>query len=334
MIGSQISHYRLEEKLGGGSMGVVYRAEDTRDGNQVAFKFLPFDLRDDQEARDAFVDEAQAASSIEHPSICTIHDIGNAEDGRMFVVMTLYDGETLKQRLEGGNGLPLPEALRIVRAIAGGLAAAHERGIVHRDVKPANVMLTEDDGVRIVDFGLARVVSQGQPGLTQIGASMGTPTYMSPEQTLGDPVDERSDVWSLGVLFYECLTGELPFDGPNLPMVIQAIHSKQPKPPSEINPEIPSALENAVLACLEKSLDNRLASCGKLLETLDRVAASVDKEPSTGDTGVESEQTSDDASAAAPESETQSKTQPKSQSGGCLVIFGAPLLGLLGLLLL
>ena len=311
-------------------MGVVYRAEDTRDGREVAFKFLPFDLRDDQEARDAFVDEAQASSSIEHPNICTIHDIGNAEDGRMFVVMTLYDGETLKQRLESG-AMPLAEALRIVHQLADGLAAAHERGIVHRDVKPANVMLTESGDVRIVDFGLARVVSQGQPGLTQIGASMGTPTYMSPEQTLGDPVDERSDVWSLGVLFYECLTGELPFDGPNLPMVIQAIHSKQPKPPSEINPEISKDLESAVLACLEKSRDDRLASCRKLMEMLERVATSVDEEESTD---VDSGNETSNNDGADSNSESGAPASGASKSGGCLVMFGAPLLGLLGLLLL
>lgn len=319
MIGSQISHYRLVAKLGGGSIGVVYRAEDTRDGREVAFKFLPFDLRDDQVARDAFVDEAQASSSIEHPNICTIHDIGNADDGRMFVAMTLYDGETLKQRLDGG-ALPLDEALRIVRGIADGLAAAHDRGIVHRDVKPGNIMLTEDGGVRIVDFGLARVVSQGQPGLTQIGASMGTPTYMSPEQTLGDPVDERSDVWSLGVLFYESLTGQLPFDGPNLPMVIQAIHAKQPKPPSEINSEIPRSLEKIVLACLEKSRDERMASCRELLQALDRFAA--------GD----GEAADEDAPGGGSDPASAAESAPK--SGGCLVIFGAPLLATLGLLLL
>ncbi|MDA8016227.1 MAG: serine/threonine protein kinase [Thermoanaerobaculia bacterium] len=331
MIGSQISHYQIKDKLGGGSIGVVYRAEDTRDGHEVAFKFLPFDLRDDQVARDAFVDEAQASSSLEHPNICTIHDIGNAEDGRMFVVMTLYDGETLKQRLESG-ALPTEEAVRIVRAIADGLAAAHERGIVHRDIKPGNVMLTEDGGVRIVDFGLARVVSHGQPGLTQIGASMGTPTYMSPEQTLGDEVDERSDVWSLGVLFYECLTGELPFDGANLPTVIQAIHSKQPEPPSQLNAEIPASLDHSVLACLAKSRDDRLSSCRDLLDELDRLAERSAAGTSEDDGG--SQATSAQAESGE-ERDTASPSDTSSAgSGGCLLIFAAPWLGLLGFLLL
>jgi serine/threonine protein kinase len=323
MIGSQISHYRLLSKLGGGSMGVVYRAEDTRDRREVAFKFLPFDLRDDQVARDAFVDEAQASSSIEHPNICTIHDIGNAEDGRMFVVMTLYEGQNLKQRLEGG-ALPVAEAVSIVRQIADGLAAAHERGIVHRDVKPANILLTHEGGVKIVDFGLARVVSQGRPGLTQIGASMGTPTYMSPEQTLGDEVEARSDLWSLGVLFYECLTGKLPFDGPNLPTVIQAIHSQRPVPPSEINEAVPRALERIVLACLEKTLDDRLASCRDLVKALDRFdagEASPDSDPGSDSPGHAADATSDNSTA-------------KKQAGGCLVVLGVPLLGFLQWLLL
>lgn len=338
MIGSQISHYRLLDKLGGGSMGVVYRAEDTRRGEEVAFKFLPFDLRDDQTARDAFVDEAQASSAIKHPNICTIQEIGNSEDGRMFVAMTLYEGETLKKRLEAG-ALPVGEALRIVRQIADGLAAAHERGILHRDLKPGNIMLTAAGDVKIVDFGLSRVVSQGQPGLTQIGASMGTPTYMSPEQTLGDPVDARSDVWSLGVVFYECLTGKLPFDGPNLPSVIQAIHSKQPEPPSLSNPEVPAAVDDLVLACLTKTRDERLASCHELLKELDRIEGSAVEEASADRSGEPPDEAADAARTSDDETEDSDTPSPdtsgqKAGKGGCLLVFAAPLLGLLAALIL
>lgn len=209
MIGQIISHYKILEKLGGGGMGVVYRAEDTKLKRTVALKFLPPELTRDEEAKERFVHEAQAASSLDHNNVCTIHEIGETEDGQMFIAMACYEGETLKKKVERGP-LRIEDALDFAIQIAQGLAKAHEKGIIHRDIKPANVLVTKDGVVKILDFGLAKL--SGRTLLTKAGSTLGTAAYMSPEQARGEPVDHRSDIWSLGVVIYEMLTGRAPFE--------------------------------------------------------------------------------------------------------------------------
>jgi len=204
-----VSHYQILGKLGGGGMGVVYKALDTKLHRTVALKFLPPHLSADDEAQERFVHEAKTASALDHPNICTIHDIDRTVDGQLFIVMAYYAGETLKKKIARG-ALPVRDALDYAIEMARGLAKAHEQGIIHRDIKPANVMITDDGGVKIVDFGLAKV---RDVELTRAGTTMGTAAYMSPEQALGQEVDHRTDVWSLGVVLYELLTGERPFKG-------------------------------------------------------------------------------------------------------------------------
>src|SRR5688572_15006524 len=204
MVGRTVAHYEIVARRGGGGMGVVYEARDTRLGRTVALKFLPPQWSHDEAAKQRFVREAQAASATHHPNICTIHDIGTAADGQLFIVMAYYEGITLKQRIERDGPLPLAEALDIATQVADGLAKAHAQGIVHRDIKPGNLILT-DDGVRIVDFGLATFADALQ--LTIPGSTVGTAAYMSPEQVRGAAADARSDVWAAGVILYEMLTG-------------------------------------------------------------------------------------------------------------------------------
>src|SRR5688500_5027844 len=203
MEGRLLSHYRVLEKLGGGAMGVVYRGIDLRLDRHVALKFLPPELSRDHEARDRLTQEAKAASALDHPNLCTIHEIDATPEGQLFIAMAYYPGETLKQRLAGGP-LPLEDALDITVQIARGLAEAHAAGIVHRDIKPANVMLTRNALVKIVDFGIAKFLDVTGP--TRAGTMIGTVAYMSPEQVACETVDAQSDVWALGAVLYELLT--------------------------------------------------------------------------------------------------------------------------------
>ncbi len=227
MIGKTISHYKILEKLGGGGMGVVYKAEDTKLKSTVALKFLPQDLSRDDESKDRFIHEAQAASALEHNNICNIHEIDEMDDGQMFIAMACYDGETLKKKI-GGGPLKLEDAIDISLQISEGLSKAHEKEIVHRDLKPANVMLTKDGVVKILDFGLAKL--RGQTKLTKVGTTLGTAPYMSPEQARGEEVDNRTDVFSLGVLLYEMLTGQLPFKGDYHEAIIYSILNEDHEP--------------------------------------------------------------------------------------------------------
>ena len=210
MIGKTVSHFKIIRKLGGGGMGVVYQAEDTRLNRTVALKFLPHELTHNSDAKTRFIREAQAASALQHDNICTIHDIDETEDGHSFIVMEFYDGETLKKKIEQ-QSLDIDEAIGIAKQIAQGLNEAHKKDIVHRDIKPANIMITKEGVVKIVDFGLAKLTKFTR--LTKQGASVGTVAYMSPEQTKGEEVDLRSDIWSLGAVLYEMVTGQLPFKG-------------------------------------------------------------------------------------------------------------------------
>ena len=210
MIGQTVSHYRILEKLGEGGMGVVYKAEDTRLKRIVALKFLPRELTKDMQARERFTQEAQAASALDHSNICTIYEVDETDDRRMYISMAYYSGQTLKQKIAKGP-LEVEEAVNIASQIAEGLCKAHKKGIVHRDIKPENIFVTEDGEVKIVDFGLAKLM--GQEALTKTGTTLGTVAYMSPEQTTGADIDHRADIWVLGVVLYEMLSKERPYKG-------------------------------------------------------------------------------------------------------------------------
>jgi eukaryotic-like serine/threonine-protein kinase len=264
MIGRVISHYRILEKLGEGGMGIVYRAIDTKLNRTVALKFLPPGLTHDTESRNRFIQEAQAASALQHNHICTVHDIDQTDDGHMFIAMDLYEGETLKKKLE--KGIPLPEeALRIALQIAGGLARAHEKGIVHRDIKPANILVTEDGTVKILDFGLAKL--GGGAMLTKAGTTLGTAAYMSPEQTRGEDVDPRTDIWSLGVILYQMLAGRLPFHAEHDQAIIYAIQNSDPARPLNI----PEGCQEILNKALQKTPETRYQHANELIADLRRV---------------------------------------------------------------
>jgi serine/threonine protein kinase len=259
----RVSHYLILEKLGGGGMGVVYKAWDERLERTVALKFLtPRGRRGSLEAR--LVAEAKAISGLDHPNIAVIHEIGEVEGGQYFIVMTCYGGETLKARISSGP-LPTEEALRYATQMAEGLKRAHEAGIIHRDVKPANVIVTERQEVKLLDFGLAKE-SAGES--IQTDAKVGTPAYMSPEQIRGDAVDQRTDIWSLGVVLYEMLAGERPFSAEHEPDLLRAILHEQPEPLSSRRPSIPNGLEAVLRTTLAKDPAERYADMGALLTAL------------------------------------------------------------------
>ena len=264
MIGQQILHYEIIEKLGSGGMGVVYKAEDTKLKRTVALKFLPPDLTRDEDAKQRFIHEAQTASALDHSNICAIHEIGETEEGQMFIAMAYYEGETLKKKIERG-ALPVDEALDLALQIAGGLSKAHEKGIIHRDIKPANVMVTSDGVAKIVDFGLAKAA--GGTVLTKDNTTLGTVTYMSPEQTRGESVDKRTDIWALGVVLYEMLTGQLPFKGDYEQAIIYSILNEAPEPMADVAPEV----EQIVLKTLVKNPDGRYQSADELIDELQAI---------------------------------------------------------------
>lgn len=262
MIGRDISHYRIEDRVGGGGMGVIFRARDRLLDRTVVLKFLPPQLSDDKEAKEAFLREAQAASALDHPNICTVYEIGETDDGQLFIAMASYEGETLEQRVEQQGPLPIEEAVDLVRQAAEGLARSHGRDIVHRDIKPANLFVTEDGRLKILDFGLAKVLGQGSslPGLTQ-----GTPAYMAPEQLRGSPPDPRNDLWALGAVLYELLTGRQPFTGESIPEIVARLFEGPPPPLGSLRPEVPPGLVQVVERLLCHDLEKRYASCGELL---------------------------------------------------------------------
>ena len=246
-------------------MGVVYKARDERLGRLVALKFLPPHLGDHPVARERFVREARAASGLDHANLCTVYDIGETDDGSMFICMAYYEGESLKQRLARGP-LAVAEAVAITRQVAEGLACAHRAGILHRDIKPANLMLTSRGEVKVVDFGLADLV--GEARLTRTGTTMGTVPYMSPEQVRGEELDLRCDLWALGAVLYEMLTGSRPFDARSEPAVMHAILENSPPPPSSLRPEVPEALDDLVGRLLTKDRSVRLAPAEAVVEVL------------------------------------------------------------------
>jgi len=208
VIGKTISHYKILEKIGSGGMGIVYKAQDLRLDRTVALKFLPPHLTTSDDEKQRFIHEAKAASSLDHNNICNIYEIDETEDGQLFISMAYYEGETLDHKIKE-KPLPIDEATDIAIQIAQGLAKAHEKDIVHRDIKPANIMLTSEGIVKILDFGLVKLSTQTK--LTKESTTLGTVSYMSPEQAKGEEVDYRTDIWSSGVILYEMLTGQLPF---------------------------------------------------------------------------------------------------------------------------
>jgi serine/threonine protein kinase len=272
MVGQTVSHYRILEKLGEGGMGVVYKAQDLRLERLVALKFLPHHICPDEEEKTRFIREAKAASALDHPNIGTIHEIAEMDDGQMFIVMAHYEGETLKQKIERGP-LPLKEVVDLGAQIALGLAKAHGREIVHRDIKPGNILVTPDGLVKIIDFGLAKL--GGLTKITQTHTTMGTMAYISPEQARGEEVDARSDVWSLGVVLYEMLTGQLPFPGAHPEAIIHSILTAKPKQLKQLRAEVPAEIERIVHRALEKDLKSRYASAAEVLKDLSEYQSTV-----------------------------------------------------------
>jgi TolB-like protein/Flp pilus assembly protein TadD len=246
-------------------MGVVYKAEDLKLKRTVALKFLPPEWSRDPDARARFMREAQAASALDHPNICVTHEIDETDEGRLFIAMAFYEGDTLKKRLEQGP-LPINEAIGLAIQVAEGLQRAHEAGIVHRDIKPANVIITERGEAKIVDFGLAKLA--GEFGLTRTGSTVGTPHYMSPEQARGDEVGPATDIWSLAVVVYDMVTGQRPFQGANDAAVVRAILDDKPKAIRNIRPDAPPLLERVVHRALEKDSRRRYSSVQELLDDL------------------------------------------------------------------
>jgi len=262
MIGRTISHYKILDELGAGGMGVVYKAHDTKLDRVVALKFLPSQSGRSASERQRFVQEAKAASGLDHPNICTIYEIDETDDGQMFIAMGYYDGESLASRLERGS-LPIDTAINIATQVAGGLAAAHAQGIIHRDIKPANIVITTDNQAKIVDFGLAKL--DDRTALTQEGSTVGTVSYMSPEQAQGREVDHRADVWALGVVLYEMITGRRPFAAAHEQAVVYRIINEDPSP---IGDGFPAQVTDLITRALKRDPNSRVASMDEFLASL------------------------------------------------------------------
>ena len=297
LIGHEVSHYRVLEMLGGGGMGVVYKAKDTRLNRAVALKFLPAEMAHDDAALERFRREAQAASSLNHPNICTIYDVGEVpletaegSEAQRFIAMEFLDGQTLERRISG-KPLPLSETLELAIEIADAPSAAHAQGIIHRDVKPANVFVTKRGSAKVLDFGLAKLTSlghsdihsnpsatsalAGMPGITLMGRAMGTPTYMSPEQVRGEELDERADLFSFGVVLYQMATGALPFSGDTPDVITDAILHRGPEAPSHLNSGVPSRLEEIILKALEKDRKFRYQFAAEIRTDLQRLQRAI-----------------------------------------------------------
>ena len=264
MTGKIISHYKVLEKLGGGGMGIVYKAQDLKLDRYVALKFLPPSFSLDDESKKRFIHEAKAASTLQHHNICTIHEIDEV-DSQLFICMDFYDGETLRNKIENGQ-IELKETINIAIQIAEGVSKAHENNIIHRDIKPANIFISNDGIVKILDFGLAKII--GQTKISKPGSTSGTVTYMSPQQARGESVDHQSDIWSLGVVLYEMITGQNPFKSEYEQAVIHTILNKEPEPVKTIRKDAPEKLDWIIRKALEKNPTDRYQSIDEMLSDL------------------------------------------------------------------
>lgn len=281
MIGQTISHYKILEKLGEGGMGVVYKAQDTKLDRFVAMKFLPQRLADSEQDRARFIQEAKATAALNHPNILSIYEIDDGADNA-FIVLEYIDGQTLKDylaALKSGSGVPVKQAIEWIKEIALGLKVAHDKNIIHRDIKAENIMLTKAGQLKIMDFGLAKFRSKGT--LTKAGTSVGTLAYMSPEQAQGQKADHRSDLWSLGIVFFELLTGDLPFKSEHEAGLMYLVVNQDPPMPSELDRRLPSSIDSLLMKMLEKDRDKRFQNVDEFVTELTALSLNLDAKQDT-----------------------------------------------------